>query len=292
MSSFKPLNRDCPVCNGARGDCRRNTANNLIHCRDSKASPVGYRFVKEDAHGFFMWAESNGESHPDWEAQREKAEEKQRQREEEEARRNQQQLSIEERDRLTRHLLKQLYLHDDQRQNLRNRGLTDTQIDAGMFRSTKPLQYVQASPKLFGVDFKGHRIAVASRSILCPIWDTKNRIIGWQNRLDNPEEGGKYRWPSFKEKTVHLQNGELPITCCRPVGKKGDIDRTSINLAEGFLKPFVAAQKLRQVFVGAAGGNFSSSEQQLRQYLEELSVELGTKLITLSPDAGAVQNAT
>ncbi len=261
MASFKPLNRDCPICNGARKDCRQNTTNHLIHCRDSKASPVGYRLVKEDAHGFFMWTQSSEESHPDWLAHQEKAEEKRRQREEEEARRNQQQLSVEERDRLTRPLLKQLYLHDDQRQKLRDRGLTDAQIDAGMFRTIKPLQCVEASPKLFGVDFKGHRIAVASRSILCPIWDTKNRIVSWQNRLDNPEGSGKYRWPSFQGKTVHLQSGELPITCCRPVGKKSDIDCTSINLAEGFLKPFVAAQRLNQVFVGAAGGNFSSSAQ-------------------------------
>ncbi|MBD1835680.1 hypothetical protein H6F61_24085 [Cyanobacteria bacterium FACHB-472] len=290
MASFKPLNRDCPICNGARRDCRRNTTNDLIHCRDSEASPVDYRFVKEDAHGFFMWAESNGESHLDWEAQREKAEEKQRQREEEKARRNQQQLSIQERDRLSRHLLKQLYLHDDQRQHLRDRGLTDAQIDAGMFRTIKPSQSVKASPKLFGVDFQGRQIVVASRSILCPAWNTKNQILGWQNRLDDPEGGGKYRWASSEGKTVHLQNGELPITCCRPVGKTGDINCTSINLTEGFLKAYIAAQKFNQVFLGAAGGNFPSSEEQLRQYLEELSVELGTKLITLCPDAGAVQN--
>ncbi|MBD1942491.1 hypothetical protein H6F50_09005 [Coleofasciculus sp. FACHB-712] len=290
MTSFKGLKGSCPVCSGARKDCRQNTTNNLIHCRDSEASPVGYRLVGEDAHGFSMWAESARENESDWQARQERVEQKRQRREEEEARRNQQQLSVEERDRLTRPLLKQLYLHDDQRQNLRDRGLTDAAIDAGMFRTIKPLQCVEASLKLFGVDFKGRHLAVVSRSILCPIWDTKGRVIGWQNRLDNPEEGGKYRWPSFKEKTVHLQNGELPITCCRPVGRKGDIDRTSINLAEGFLKPFVAAQRLKQVFVGAAGGNFSSSEQQLRQYLEELSAELETKLITLSPDAGAVQN--
>ncbi|MBD1929779.1 hypothetical protein H6F74_26615 [Trichocoleus sp. FACHB-90] len=289
MASFKPLKQDCPICNGARRDCRRNTTNDLIHCRDSEASPVDYRLVGEDAHGFFMWAESNGETHPDWQAQQERKEEKRRQREEEQARRNQQQLSIEERDRLTRHLLKQLYLHDDQRQNLRDRGLSDAQIDSGMFRTIKPGQGVEGSPRLFGLDFQGHYIAVASRSILCPIWDTKNRIIGWQNRLDDPQDQGKYRWPSFKEKTVHLQNGELPITCARPISKEG-IDCTSINLSEGNLKPFIAAQKLNQLFVGASGANFASSQEQFKQYLEELSAELETKLVTLCPDGGAAQN--
>jgi hypothetical protein len=46
MSAFTPLKRNCPVCDGARRDCRRSTAN-----------PVDYVFRGLDRQGFGMWAE-------------------------------------------------------------------------------------------------------------------------------------------------------------------------------------------------------------------------------------------
>jgi len=42
--------------------------------------------------------------------------------------------------------------------------------------------------------------------------------------------------------------------------------------------------------IGASGGNFDGSKEQLRQYLEALAMELGTRRVVLYPDAGAVLN--
>ena len=58
--TWKRLNgfrRRCPVCNNLnRRDCRENTANNLIHCRDPLANPIDWVFRGIDALGFAMWA--------------------------------------------------------------------------------------------------------------------------------------------------------------------------------------------------------------------------------------------
>ena len=55
--SWKRFTRgDCPVCNGARKDCRQNNFNNLVHCRDREANPVDWAFLKSDILGFGIWA--------------------------------------------------------------------------------------------------------------------------------------------------------------------------------------------------------------------------------------------
>jgi hypothetical protein len=47
---------DCPVCQGAKKDCRQNQKTLLIHCRDISANPIDYVFRGQDALGFGMWA--------------------------------------------------------------------------------------------------------------------------------------------------------------------------------------------------------------------------------------------
>ncbi|MGH2412346.1 MAG: hypothetical protein ACRDEA_01330, partial [Microcystaceae cyanobacterium] len=63
-----------------------------------------------------------------------------------------------------------------------------------------------------------------------------------------------------------------------------------IGIIEGILKPWIAAQLSRQVFLGAAGGNFQASAQQLKEALAQLSQEQGTQLVRIYPDANAVTN--
>jgi hypothetical protein len=115
-------------------------------------------------------------------------------------------------------------------------------------------------------------------------------------RLDKTEDGGKYRWPTSAGKkrpngpTAHLPNGELPLTCCRPLEGKPQIQ--TIGLIEGIgPKPFITAQVRSQILIGAAGGNFAASQQTLKAYLDTLSTELGTKQLILYPDAGAISNS-
>ncbi len=316
MNSYRPLKRSCYICNGARRDCRENTSTGLIHCRHEEASTVpGFKFVGQDSIGFNMWAVDDGHrNQADWEAHRQQRSCERERRQREEAENYSQLLNAEERDRNIRKLHQQLGLTTRHRQNLQERKLTDAQIDAGKFFSIAPWQEVNCiNSRLAGVDLWGKKLLISEPGFACPIFNTEGLIIGWQTRFDNTTEG-KYRWPTSKTKkrpngaTAHLQNGELPITCCRPVEPygMGGTRFSSIGLVEGFLKPYITAQKLSQVVIGAAGGNFDSSPKQLKQYLETLSLEqyletlsLGLSLehweapkVDLYPDAGAIANKT
>ncbi|MCA2653032.1 DUF3987 domain-containing protein, partial [Microcystis sp. M061S2] len=77
----------------------------------------------------------------------------------------------------------------------------------------------------------------------------------------------------------HLPNIELPITVI-PNGK----DNGQVWLTEGILKPFVAAYRHGINAIGAAGGNFSGSVNQIKEAIEPY------KELILCPDAGDVNN--
>ena len=299
-STFRPLKRNCPICSGARRDCRENTQNHLIHCRHDVGETSGYKFVGEDKHGFFMWAVDDGS-----ERSLEELELKRRQREALKQRRLQQEqdrlsqlLSPKERDIQIRKLLAQLGLKAAHKADLHQRGLTDSQIEAGLFRSVEPWQKLdrEISHRLAGINIIGSGLTTPHSGYLCPIWNPEGLLIGWQLRLDKAEDGGKYRWPTSAGKkrpngpTAHLPNGELPLTCCRPLEGKPQI--LTIGLIEGVgPKPFITAQLRSQIIIGAAGGNFAASQETLKAYLDTVSAELGTRQLTLYPDAGAISNS-
>jgi hypothetical protein len=320
-STFRPLKRNCPICSGVRRDCRENTQNHLIHCRHDIGEVPGYKFVGEDQQGFFMWAVDDGNS------TKEELEWKRREREALKQRRLKQEqdrlsklLSESERDTQIRKLLDQLELKDAHKADLRQRGLTDAQIEAGLFRSVEPWQKldIEISHRLAGINITGRGLTTPHSGYLCPIWNPHGQIIGWQLRLDKAEDSGKYRWPTSASKkrpngpTAHLPNGELPLTCCRPFEGKPQIQ--TIGLIEGTgVKPFITAQlqsacsntelsptsltrlakpvrRTTQIIIGAAGGNFAASQKTLKAYLDTLSAEVGTQQLTLYPDAGAISN--
>ncbi|HEY9604858.1 MAG TPA: hypothetical protein V6C85_24860 [Allocoleopsis sp.] len=298
-STFRPLKRNCPICSGARRDCRENTQNHLIHCRHDVGEVSGYKYVGEDKHGFFMWAVDDGSE------QKEELELKRREREALKQRRLQQEqdrlsqlLSSSERDIQIRTLLAQLGLKATHKADLQRRGLTDSQIEAGLFRSVEPWQKLdeEVSHRLAGINITGTGLTTPHSGYLCPIWNPQEQIIGWQLRLDKTEDGGKYRWPTSAGKkrpngsTAHLPNGELPLTCCRPLEGKPQI--LTIGLIEGVgSKPFITAQLRSQILIGAAGGNFAASQETLKAYLDTVSAEVGTRRLTLYPDAGAISNS-
>lgn len=299
VSVWRYLKRNCPVCSGTRRDCRENTQNYLIHCRHDVREVPGYKEVGVDKHGFFMWAVDDGS------ARKEELELRRRSREALKQRRLQQErdrlsqlLSPVERDIQIRKLLAQLGLKAAHKADLHRRGLTDSKIEAGLFRSVEPWQKLdrEINHSLAGVNITGRGLTTPHSGYLCPIWNPQGQIIGWQLRLDKAEDGGKYRWPTSASKkrpngpTAHLPNGELPLTCCRPLEGKPQI--LTIGLIEGISpKPFITAQLRAQIIIGAAGGNFAASPETLKAYLDTLSTELGTKELTLYPDAGAIFNS-
>jgi hypothetical protein len=289
--SFIYLKRNCPICAGARTDCRQS-ATGLIHCRDTEASPTGFTLVGVDAIGFSMWADktisaASEEQQEQWRRERE-AQKQQRLKEERERRAAA--LTEKERDTEIRKILGQLDLKPSHRENLRRRGLSDAQIDAGDFRSVgdwHPLEE-PVSSRLAGVDLDGRRL-ITYAGYLCFTRNGDGLFTGWQLKTDNPEKAnGKYKWPSSKTKkrpnspTVHLPNGEWPLQIARPVVSTN----TSVGLCEGILKPWIAAHLSGQTFIGAAGGQFLQSRQQLLEALFQLQATT----VTLYPDHDGVSN--
>lgn len=299
MSRFLPLKGNCPVCNGARKDCRQSVATGLIHCREGEANPPDYIFRGPDKLGFGMWVQkaeveaASEQQRQEWRQQRQL--EKQRRLDAERHQRSQL-LSEPDRDREIRRLLGQLELSPEHRENLRQRGLSDEQIQAGMFRSIQPWQKLEipVSHRLAGVSIDGRSLTNYQAGLLCPVWNPQGQIVGWQFRLDNADNGGKYRWPTSASQkrphgaTAHLVNGELPLTCCRPAGEP----RTKeILLVEGILKPQITAQLSGKITIGAAGGNFASSPSVLKAYRTKLETEIEEAITPiLYPDAGAIAN--
>jgi hypothetical protein len=300
VSVWRYLKRNCPICSGARRDCRENTQNHLIHCRHDVGEVPGYKEVGVDKHGFFMWAVDDGSdcSLEENELKRRSRVALKQRRLQQERDRLSQLLSPKKRDIQIRKLLAQLGLKAAHRADLHRRGLTDSKIEAGLFRSVEPWQKLdeEVSHRLAGVNITGRGLTNSHSGYLCPIWNPQGQIIGWQLRLDKAEDGGKYRWPTSASRkrpngpTAHLPNGELPLTCSRPLEEKPQIQ--TIGLIEGVgPKPFITAIARSQILIGAAGGNFAASPETLKSYLDTLSAELGTQQLTLYPDAGAISNS-
>jgi hypothetical protein len=262
VSVWRYLKRNCPICSGARRDCRENTQNHLIHCRHDVREVPGYKEVGVDKYGFFMWAVDDGNTHKEeLELKRRHRVALKQQRLQQEQDRLSQLLSCSQRDIQIRKLLAQLGLKAAHRADLHRRGLTDSQIEAGLFRSVEPWQKLdeEVSHSLAGVNITGRGLTNSHSGYLCPIWNPQGQIIGWQLRLDKAEDSGKYRWPTSASKkrpqgpTAHLPNGELPLTCCRPLEGKPQIQ--TIGLIEGVgPKPFITAQLQSQIIIGAGWG--------------------------------------
>ncbi len=293
---FKYLGRHCPVCNGARSDCRQNTTTRIVHCRNGSANPIGWHLIREDAQGFFMWGEGDGQDFISSEERerRQQDQKLERQRREEEKRRGA--LPSSERDTAIRKLSKHFGLAHRHRADLRRRGLTDEQIEKLGFFSIQPGERVPVGIPENLPGIKNGRIC-GTEGYACHAFDPQGQATGYQIRLDNPDDGGKYRWAKGA-KSSHLPNGELPITYIRPLN--GQIKRKAIGICEGILKPVVASQKLGQIFIGASSFMFSKDGddenlerkplEQLLQYLEAASSELGIKDVELYPDGGVPRN--
>jgi hypothetical protein len=186
-------------------------------------------------------------------------------------------LTIPERDKALRKLSQSLGLSRWHRQALLDRGLTDSQIESGLFFSIYPKDDVPPGipPNLPGV-ING-KIAAGGVGIACLAFDGERRAVGYQIRLENVTDS-KYRWAKGLASS-HLPNGELPISHII-----NDKESDRVWLTEGILKPFVAAHKHGINTLGAAGGHFSGSPNQVRDAIEVY------REVILSPDAGDINN--
>jgi hypothetical protein len=207
----------------------------------------------------------------------EKKAERERDRREREREHAKNALSIPDRDKALRKLSKTLGLSRRHQKALLDRGLTDSQIESGLFFSIYPNDDVPPGipPNLPGVI--GEKIAAGGVGIACLAFDGEGRAIGYQIRLENVTDS-KYRWAKGLTSS-HLASGELPITVI-PNDKESD----RVWLSEGILKPFVAAHKHGINAIGAAGGHFSGSASQIKEAIAPY------REVIISPDAGDIGN--
>lgn len=264
----------CPVCNNHHG-CLVNQDLSVLCLRATcqQDAPPGYRFIKpaKGGMGGFFVVGTNNESKVSWHPQT--------RRRSSSKKCSIPALPIPERDKAIRRLHKYIGLNTTDRQSLRDRGLNDDEIDALCAFSIAPKQEVPAGTpaNLPGMARWYSELATQESGFACPTFDTDGRISSWQMRVNSPVDGNKYKWAV----NSHLPNGELPVTVCRPLG---EAKISGVGLVEGILKPYVAAQKLGQAFVGGSGGNFPDKQ------LEEALRRLNPDVVTLYPDAGDVIN--
>ncbi|HEY9296359.1 MAG TPA: hypothetical protein VIQ31_08305, partial [Phormidium sp.] len=295
----------CPVCDDTSGKCRTKDdgGKEFILCMnfgDSKFGELvnGYKCIKEASakKSYFAstWtidtsAEWTEQQKAEWERRKaERSEHLARQMRE----RRRRSLSPEERNQGYKQILSQLELHPDDRADLKRRGFTDEQIELSGFKSVQPHQFLETvvNPNLPGVTKNGSELVVKADGYLIPVKNVDGLIVGCQVRQRNPVDGNRYKWLSSNG-VLHLfpdssTQGELPLAVHRPQGKP-----SGLALVEGTgAKPFLVANRLNVISVGAAGGMFPSSRNQWRDAFLKLSAEVGSKEIAIPPDAGDILN--
>ncbi|MBD2118159.1 DUF3987 domain-containing protein [Microcystis wesenbergii] len=277
---LKAFNRctPCPICGEASPDCRYSPDGELVLCHshtDFDPQHPEWHYVRVSSNGVwgvFVPRKDKDFDRTEWEA---KKAERERDRREREHAKNA--LSIPDRDKALRKLSKTLGLSRQHQKALLDRGLSESQIETGLFFSISPNKPVPADIPTNLPGIADGKISAASNGIACLAFDGEGRAIGYQVRLDNATDS-KYRWAKGVESS-HLPNIELPVTHI-PNGK----DNGQVWLTEGILKPFVAAHKHGINVMGAAGGNFSGSPNQIKDAVGPY------KELILCPDAGDINN--
>ncbi len=187
-------------------------------------------------------------------------------------------LPINERDIAARAILAQLSLNDIDRQDLIRRGFTSQQIKDIGFKSIDPFQKLRepVNPRFPGVNVNGDRLNNWSMGgVLIPVYAITGEILGFQIRNREANTKGRYRWLSSaweqgrtNGNAPNLPNGELPLTFVYPQLLGAEMGARELSLAEGTgAKPSIAAVKLGHQVIGAAGGQFLSSPEQLQEGL-------------------------
>lgn len=288
-AAFKYLKNDCPICAGARRDCRQSTTTEAIHCRAEVTPPAGYEPTGTDTQGFTIYVLGAKAADPNYWAERER---QKQQRAQQAKAALEKLLDVPQRDRQFRTIARHSGLATRHREALEKRcddaGISHTAID---YWTSKNLLWTWQPGETFpgvtaslpGVDRWGKLRYFPGWAIAVP--DAHGRILGAQIK---PEDGNGYVWASSGNKSgnaQHLPNGETPMGVYWPRELK-HTDR--IGLAEGYLKPAIAAERFGMPFLGAAGGNFP--EQQLQQAIATIRERCPDAQLVLYPDAGQLES--
>ncbi len=273
----------CPICNNTHG-CRIFTTDKVWCLRtfDGASARPGWRliglldggmggsFIRENASAIRQFSPSSYEIPT--------------------AREKRNPLPESARDVGVRKLHRALGLSESDRTYLLERGVTEAEIESRLYFSLSARQEIPAG---IAKNFPGrwrrrHTFTNHVGGIACIAFNEHNQAIGIQIKTRDVDIDERYRWLSNKINCAHLPNGELPLTFLKP----SRIRCPYIGLVEGIgLKPQIASQRLRQLMIGASGGQFLASPNLLRRYIDAATSEgFNPRVIQIYPDAGDVIN--
>lgn len=189
-------------------------------------------------------------------------------------------------------LLRALSLSDAHRNNLRQRGLTDEEIDKRRYR-TLPLRSRAAVaknllntysaetllkvPGFYIKEESGKRwmTLAGTPGILIPVRNTAGQIVGLKIRADNPGNGPKYTWLSSSRHDGPGPGNQVHVPMFAG-------ETTTIRITEGELKADIATVLSGVLTLSVPGVS------SWRQALPALG-EYGTKTVMLAFDADAAE---
>lgn len=265
-SGFTYLQGNCPVCSGARRDCRQSNASGLIFCR-GQATNSSWGFIKEDSNGFGIYKNGlKGDRSYTYQPTLPKPVKNR--------------LSDPERSRQFKQIAKHSGLSSQHRAKLEHRGLNSTTIDTFYTSSlvwtwANNEQIPVTTSELPGINPRSGRLREEFWGMAIAIPSITGHILGAQIKPDN---GDGYFWVSSDSiggNGPRLSNDELPI------GVYGHQQKT-INFCEGYLKSAIAAEWHGLLSVGSAGGGWANSPEQLKAIIETT----GADNFILNPDGG------
>uniref|UniRef100_UPI0035932846 plasmid replication protein, CyRepA1 family n=1 Tax=Chamaesiphon sp. TaxID=2814140 RepID=UPI0035932846 len=302
FNAYRGLGNSCPVCASTSGKCRWQ--NYELSAKNGKITPTiktlcmtgaggygnpDYHYFNDTRDGqwgvyipLIDWNEHRGENRQATPEMREEWVKNQKLKQQAllsaENQRKAQSLPALERDIAARTISAQLSLNEIDRRDLIRRGFTQQQIREIGFKSVEKFQRLTepVNNRFPGVNVQGNRLSNGSiAGILIPIYTITGEIVAFQVR-NREQSKSRYRWlSSVWEKgrdngaSPSLPNGENPLTFSYPqlLGVIPVI--RSIGLAEGTgAKPNLAATRIGQQVIGAAGGQWLSSPELLKDGLE------------------------
>jgi hypothetical protein len=301
FNPYRGLGNSCPVCGSSSGKCKEQAYE--LSSRNGKTVSTTKTFcmtgtggnghpdyhyfndTRDGQWGIYIpladWNEHRGESRQATPLEREEwVKEQERKKQvalDAENQKRAESLPIAERDIAARAILNQLSLNDIDRSDLIRRGFTNQQIKEIGFKSVDPYQRLRepVNPRFPGVTVQGDRLNNWSMGgILIPIYTITGEIVAFQIRNRAPGKN-RYRWLSSANEygrnngsAPHLPNGELPLTFVYPQLLGAEAREREIDFNEGTgAKPSIGAIGTGHQTIGAAGGQWLSSPEQLQQAL-------------------------
>jgi hypothetical protein len=307
FNAYRGLGNSCPVCASTSGKCRWQ--NYELSAKNGRITPTVKTLCMTGAGGYgnpdyhyfndtrdgqwgvyiprIDWSTHRGEDRQATPVERERWIKEQQLKQqallEAENQRRAESLPALERDIAARAILAQLSLNEIDRKDLVRRGFTTQQIREIGFKSVEKFQRLKdpVNNRFPGVNISGTRLNNKSiGGILIPLYTVTGEIVAFQIRNREPSKS-RYRWLSSTWETGRdngsapsLPNGENPLTFSYPQLLGVIPVVRSIGLAEGTgAKPNLAATKMGQQVIGAAGGQWLSSPELLKDGLERWRVD-------------------